>query len=378
MKIEEKLMLTFVTNSNTSQQTVVPPTKTLVVVSTPQIPPQQSSYSQLRARLLPNRNIQEQNVLPRRTRSAANNIPNGVAANSNNNFKKIKLSQREHDDDDEESDDDDDGDDEDDVKRHHEDEMSLLEEIVSFNAPDTSLLINEQEHDHHFSVLSSLPVIANDIKTEPNDRPIVEIDESSNSQSAMPAIQNKPWKCDIPGCLASSTTLVALKKHRRRVHNIRVPRSRNSETRIKQHNSVAYSRFVQNDSPGDPIKCSFCQMVLRNQRVLSRHIETVHRQAKFFCTIPGCSHASTRKDNYRLHLKNHHKNLPEDELNQALEMTRNMKPVYINNLTNPNVYKEPENEDMMMQDDESDWNFTLPRFEEDEDESKAVHVTHII
>lgn len=79
-------------------------------------------------------------------------------------------------------------------------------------------------------------------------------------------------------------------------------------------------------------KCRFCNLNLRNRRVLLRHIETVHMQAKFYCTVSGCSHASTRKDNYRLHLKNYHRDLPVEQMERVLAETRDMKPVYENNL----------------------------------------------
>lgn len=82
----------------------------------------------------------------------------------------------------------------------------------------------------------------------------------------------------------------------------------------------------------ETFQCRFCNLSLRNRRVLLRHIETVHMQAKFYCTVPGCTHASTRKDNYRLHLKNYHRDLPEEQMERVLAETRDMKPVYANNL----------------------------------------------
>ena len=176
-------------------------------------------------------------------------------------------------------------------------------------------------------------------KEEPYDRPIVEIDESSNSHTSFGnSFPLKPFKCDVPGCSSSSTTIKALKKHRRRVHGIRVKQAsslmdtsavkRPPIKKIKLDEHPLMQSLGHDDSM--PFQCKYCNLILRNRRVLCRHIETVHKQAKFYCTIAGCKHASTRKDNYRLHLKNYHRNLPEEELNQALMLTKNMQPVYVN------------------------------------------------
>jgi hypothetical protein len=229
-----------------------------------------------------------------------------------------------------------------------EEDMSLLEEIVSFNAPDASNFLSEQDHDNHFSLLSDSEMQNEDddgdgeptFKEEPFDRPIVEIDESSNSHTSFAnhSFPLKPFKCDVPGCASSSTTIKALKKHRRRVHGIRVKQTsslmdtsavkRPPIKKIKLDEHPLMHTLGNDDSM--PFQCKFCNLILRNRRVLCRHIETVHKQAKFYCTIEGCKHASTRKDNYRLHLKNYHRNLPEEELNQALMLTKNMQPVYVN------------------------------------------------
>jgi hypothetical protein len=219
-----------------------------------------------------------------------------------------------------------------------DDDMSLLEEIVNFTAPDFSHLINEQEHDENFSNLlsdSEHQDTSQSIKLEPRDRPVVEYDESSNSQD--PQTASKPYKCDVRGCGSSSTTITALKKHKRRVHNIRVKeeskKSQKPSPKLSVSNPLLYNRLAKAAGVGD-FKCKFCNMLLRNKRVLLRHIETVHMRAKFYCTVPGCNHSSTRKDNYRLHLRNYHRNLPEDEMKRVLDETRNMKPVYSNNFIN--------------------------------------------
>lgn len=63
-------------------------------------------------------------------------------------------------------------------------------------------------------------------------------------------------------------------------------------------------------------------------------------QAKFYCTVAGCNHASTRKDNYRLHLKNYHRDLPVEQMERVLAETRDMKPIYENDLLEFQVKKE--------------------------------------
>jgi hypothetical protein len=297
VKIEEKLLCTFATNASPLQQQLQQQPRQLPHISQQQQIQQKQAAAAAAARLV--------------TRQQQQQLANG----SSNGFKKIKLAKRDssEDDDEEENDDDDD----------HEDDMSLLEEIVSFNAPDTSLLINEQEHDKQFSLLDDVKAV----KQEPCERPVVEIDESSNSQGQQALL--KPFRCTYPGCFSSSTTLIALKKHRRRVHGIRVQKPKLHRA-AAEGGSMLYNQLVRATSPSQGYKCKHCDLRLRNQRVLSRHIETVHKLAKFFCTVDGCTHASTRKDNYRLHLKNYHRNLPEDELKLALDMTRDMKPVYVN------------------------------------------------
>lgn len=273
-----------------------------------------------------------------------------------------------------------------------EEDMSLLEEIVSFNAPDASNFLSEQDHDNHFSLLSDSEMQNEDedgeptFKEEPYDRPIVEIDESSNSHTSFAnhSFPLKPFKCDVPGCASSSTTIKALKKHRRRVHGIRVKQTsslmdtsavkRPPIKKIKLDEHPLMHTLGNDDSM--PFQCKFCNLILRNRRVLCRHIETVHKQAKFYCTIDGCKHASTRKDNYRLHLKNYHRNLPEEELNQALMLTKNMQPVYVNK--DFEMYEEedesinsmalkPDSVDItdaagesMIDENESDWFVKLP------------------
>ncbi|KAG5666429.1 hypothetical protein PVAND_014457 [Polypedilum vanderplanki] len=289
VKIEEKLLCTFSVNT-------LSPLIHQLLSSTST--PQQHQVQQKQAKVI---------------RSSEQN-----RTNFNNGFKKIKLSKQQSTDEEENENDQDDDD-------ENGDNTNLLEEIVSFNAPDTSMLINEQDHEHdkQFALMSDVEINESQVKEEPSERSVVEIDESSNSQSQPTML--KPYKCNYPGCFSSSTTLIALKKHRRRNHGIRIQRPKIEQS--LQEANVLYNQLVQ---ASQGFKCKYCDLKLRNQRVLSRHIETVHKLAKFFCTIEGCNHASTRKDNYRLHLKNYHRNLPEEELKKHLDRTRDMKPVYVN------------------------------------------------
>lgn len=56
-------------------------------------------------------------------------------------------------------------------------------------------------------------------------------------------------------------------------------------------------------------------------------MKTVHQGMRIYCEIPGCNQNYTRKEYYKTHVKKHHANLGEVELEIMMKRIRDMAPI---------------------------------------------------
>jgi hypothetical protein len=64
--------------------------------------------------------------------------------------------------------------------------------------------------------------------------------------------------------------------------------------------------------------CDKCPASYPYSSHLYRHQQIVHLGLKIHCEVPGCSTTFVRRDNYRNHLKKHHRNLEESYIEQLM------------------------------------------------------------
>lgn len=90
-------------------------------------------------------------------------------------------------------------------------------------------------------------------------------------------------------------------------------------------------------------KCQYCDESYYVYKKLTSHINIVHKKQKFVCLIPKCSSVFRNKTNYRVHIKNVHKELSADEMTTILERITLLKPTF--RLNNDEIGQSDDNDE---------------------------------
>ena len=92
----------------------------------------------------------------------------------------------------------------------------------------------------------------------------------------------KHYECDI--CFKSFNQYVQLKNH--------------SVSHLKENSLTDLPNWAK------PKKCDLCDNIYSDSKSLKKHVQAVHSQLKpYICQI--CGHKSSRKDNLKLHMRQH-------------------------------------------------------------------------